>query len=127
VDGAGFDPTVWDGLPPKDARHLAGLIVTDLQRNHALLRDAMAAGDQTQAVRGAHSLSSVAANAGCESVRVAAATVERLLRAGDVEQAAPLAVELGQQAATLIAAIENWIAAAPDAAVAAASAVGGRR
>lgn len=125
MQGAGFDPSVWDGLPPKDARHLAGLIVADLQRNHALLGEALAAGDRTQAARAAHSLSSVAANAGCEVVRVAAASVERLLRAGDVDQAASLAGELRHQAATLIAAIESWIAVAPAASAAAAATVRG--
>ena len=109
MDHVDFDPSIaLNQMSRKDALHLASLLIDDLRRNQFLLASSLASGDQPTAARAAHSLGNITANAGCESVCMLAADLERQIRKGQREEAAEPAERLRHEVSALIAALEAW-------------------
>jgi hypothetical protein len=102
-----FDPSLLlEVMPRGDAITLAGMIVEDLRRNQALLKRA-AVGDHASAARAAHSLVSVVASVGCESVAHQAAVTDTLCRARDAD-AARAAADLDAAIDAVVDALNSW-------------------
>src|ERR1043166_7821964 len=109
MDHVDFDPSIaLNQMSRKDALHLASLLIDDLRRNQFLLASSLASGDQPTGARAGHSLGNITANAGCESVCMLAADLERQIRKGQPHETAGPAERLRSEVATLIGALERW-------------------